>query len=40
MCYNMKAKYTIEDVKDAVNANKSIAGVLRQLNLRPIGGNY
>ena len=34
------AKYTIEDVKRAVTENKSIAGVLRQLNLRPIGGNY
>ena len=40
MCYNMKAKYTIEDVKAAVIDNKSIAGVLRQLSLRPIGGNY
>ena len=40
MCYNMKAKYTIEDLKNAVIASKSIAGVLRELGLRPIGGNY
>ena len=40
MYYNMKAKYSIEDVRDAVRDNKSIAGVLRQLGLRPIGGNY
>ena len=32
--------YTIQDVKSAVENNKSIAGVLRQLCLRPIGGNY
>ncbi len=32
--------YTIEDVKKAVADNKSVAGVLRQLGLRPIGGNY
>ncbi len=32
--------YTIQDVKSAVENNKSIAGVLRQLGLRPIGGNY
>ena len=36
----MKAKYTIDDLKEAVKDNKSIAGVLRQLGLRPIGGNY
>ena len=35
-----KAKYTIEEVKQAVKENKSIAGVLRQLELKPIGGNY
>ena len=32
--------YTKEDVKQAVTDNKSIAGVLRQLGLRPVGGNY
>ena len=36
----MKSHYTKEDVIVAVAENKSIAGVLRQLNLRPIGGNY
>ena len=35
-----KASYSIDDVKKAVSQNKSIAGVLRQLGLRPIGGNY
>ena len=35
-----KKGYTIEDVRHAVMENKSIAGVLRQLGLRPIGGNY
>ena len=33
-------KYTIDDVKEAVNRSKSIAGVLRLLGLRPVGGNY
>ena len=36
----MKRKYTYDDVKAAVATNVSIAGVLRQLGLRPIGGNY
>ncbi len=36
----MKKQYTKEDVVLAVSENKSIAGVLRQLGLRPIGGNY
>lgn len=36
----MKSQYTKEDVIKAVAENKSIAGVLRQLNLRPLGGNY
>ena len=36
----MKRQYTKEDVIKAVAENKSIAGVLRQLNLRPVGGNY
>ncbi len=35
-----KCQYTQEDVQNAVNNNKSIAGVLRDLGLRPIGGNY
>ena len=35
-----KVSYTVEDVKQAVKDNKSIAGVLRQLGLRPVGGNY
>ena len=36
----MKSQYSKEDVVSAVAENKSIAGVLRQLNLRPVGGNY
>ena len=36
----MRKAYTKEDVILAVAENKSIAGVLRQLGLRPIGGNY
>ena len=32
--------YSIEDVKKAVAENKSVAGVLRQIGLRPVGGNY
>ena len=35
-----KPKYTVEDVRKAVSENLSIAGVLRQLGLKPIGGNY
>jgi hypothetical protein len=35
-----KKSYTVEDVKAAVAENKSVAGVLRQLGLRPVGGNY
>ena len=35
-----KRKYTIAELKSAVEQNKSIAGVLRSLGLRPIGGNY
>ncbi|MBO4671110.1 MAG: HNH endonuclease [Bacteroidales bacterium] len=35
-----KRAYTIEDVKKAVANNQSIAGVLRQLGLKPLGGNY
>ena len=36
----MKKGYTVEDVEIAVKGSKSIAGVLRMLGLRPIGGNY
>ena len=36
----MRKHYSTEDVKKAVAENKSVAGVLRQLGLRPIGGNY
>ena len=36
----MKKCYTEEDVIKAVADSKSIAGVLRQLGLRPVGGNY
>ena len=36
----MKSQYTKEDFIKAVAENKSVAGVLRQLGLRPIGGNY
>ena len=35
-----KCTYTIEQLQTAVNNNLSIAGVLRELGLRPIGGNY
>ncbi len=35
-----KAKYTLQDVIAAVKKNHSMAGVLRHLGLRPIGGNY
>lgn len=33
-------KYSSDDLKDAIENNLSIAGVLRQLHLRPVGGNY
>ena len=36
----MKSLYSKGDVVSAVAENKSIAGVLRQLKLRPVGGNY
>lgn len=32
--------YTIDDVKAAVIASKSMASVLRLLGLKPVGGNY
>lgn len=36
----MRKKYTVEEVKIAVEKSKSIAQVLRELHLRPVGGNY
>ena len=36
----MKKKYSVEEFKKAVTDNVSVAGVLRQLGLRPLGGNY
>ena len=36
----MKRKYSDDDLRTAVIENVSIAGVLRQLGLHPIGGNY
>ena len=35
-----KVSYSIDDVRQAVEHSKSTAGVLRQLGLRSIGGNY
>lgn len=35
-----KRKWTDEQLKVAVLENKSIAGVIRQLGLKPAGGNY
>lgn len=42
MCFTfaMKKQYTTEDVISAVATNLSIAGVLRALGLKPVGGNY
>ena len=36
----MKTRYSEKDIIIAVAENKSIASVLRQLGLRPVGGNY
>ena len=36
----MKKRYTLDDVREAVKNNHSIAGVLKSIGLRPIGGNY
>ena len=36
----MKKTYSVEEFKKAVTDNVSVAGVLRQLGLRPLGGNY
>ncbi len=38
--FTMRRKYTENDVRVAVADSKSIADVLRQLGLRPVGGNY
>lgn len=35
-----KRTWTEEDLREAVRSNLSIAGVLRDLGLRPLGGNY
>ncbi len=35
-----KKSYTIEEVERTVQNNKSIAGVLKDLGLKPAGGNY
>ena len=37
---SMRKQYTKDDVIKAVADSKSIADVLRQLGLRPVGGNY
>ena len=36
----MKVSYSENDIRVAVKDSKSIAGVLRHLGLRPVGGNY
>ncbi|MBR1706832.1 MAG: HNH endonuclease, partial [Bacteroidales bacterium] len=36
----MKKNYSEQEVRTAVSVSKSIAGVLRKLELRPVGGNY
>ena len=36
----IKIKLSVEKITKIVNEEKSITGVLRQLGLRPIGGNY
>lgn len=36
----MKYSYTYETLKKAVESNKSIAGVIREIGLVPAGGNY
>ena len=36
----MKYKYTVEELKNAVNKSLSIAGVCRELGIVPAGGNY
>jgi transposase len=36
----MRYKFTKEDYEKAAMVSKSIAGVCRELNIRPVGGNY
>ncbi len=36
----MKYKYTKEELEKAIKKNLSIAGVCRELNIKPCGGNY
>lgn len=36
----MRYKYTKEDLKEAVSKSLSIAGVCRELKIKPCGGNY
>ena len=36
----MRPQYNDQEIRFAVANSKSIAGVLRMLNLRPVGGNY
>lgn len=36
----MEHSYTINELKKAIDNNVSIAGVCRELGIRPIGGNY
>ena len=36
----MRTKYTEEEIRIAVKENLSIAGVCRQIGLKPAGGNY
>ena len=36
----MRYKFTKEDYENAAMVSKSIAGVCRELNIRPVGGNY
>jgi len=36
----MEPRYTVEQLKEAVKESKSVAQVLRKLNIVPAGGNY
>lgn len=35
-----RRKWTDDQLKLAISNNKSIAGVIRDLGLKPVGGNY
>lgn len=37
---NTRRSYSIEQLKDVIKKSYSIADVLRELGLRPVGGNY